>query len=64
MIEAAQALLGALLLGELPALAPELHMQIQHEERALSWELLRHARSSHVYRCHYVEAQRPGGAQG
>ena len=56
--------LRALLLGELPALAPELHMQIQHEERALSWELLRHARSSHVYRCHYVEAQRPGGAQG
>lgn len=51
--------LRALLRGELPSLAPELRMAVAHEALSLAWELDRHERSTHVYRCHYVEALRP-----
>jgi len=52
------AALRALLSGELPALAPELKMEILLDEPALEWTLQRHDRSAHTYRTHYVEAAR------
>jgi uncharacterized protein YbaR (Trm112 family)/SAM-dependent methyltransferase len=47
-----------LLEGRLPALAPGLTLNIEHEERELPWLLQRHRRSWHLFLCHYLEARR------
>jgi SAM-dependent methyltransferase len=61
------AALRALLRGELPAFAPELAFSLEQDVDGLEWVLHRHLRSSHVYRCHALEAVKggaPGGRRG
>ncbi len=57
------AALRALLRGDLPAWAPELALTLEHEVDGLEWVLHRHRRSSHVYRCHALEAVKGGSSQ-
>jgi SAM-dependent methyltransferase len=52
------AALRDLLRGALPALAPGLTLQLEHEAE-LPWLLQRHDRSWHLFQSHYVEARRP-----
>lgn len=47
-----------LLTGRLPALAPGLSMELEHETAELPWLLQRHGRSWHVFLSHYLEASR------
>jgi SAM-dependent methyltransferase len=48
--------LRSLLEGRYPEVAAELRFRVEHEREALPWILHRHARSYHVFLCHYIEA--------
>ena len=49
-----------LLEGRMPELAPGLRFRIDHQVHDLPWIIRRHARSYHVFLCHYVEAVADG----
>lgn len=51
--------LRAVLTGELPHLAPELALEVQHEQARLPWVIRRHDRAADVFFTHYLEARKP-----